>query len=183
MPRNPNKRQCKAKSKRTGERCKKWAVEGYEVCYWHGANPTNRGGAPKGNKNAMKHGLYENVIRDRLTPKEQAVFDAIPADPELANELRILRFKLLRLLEPVEREMLGQFNEIVTIKVDEVTKAYAIEKLVDGIRKLAKDMQGTDEDDGSFDELVAALRASADALGMDMDDMDAEQDDVGDEDR
>lgn len=180
MPRNPNKRQCKAKSKRTGERCQKWAVEGYEVCYWHGANPNNRGGAPKGNKNALKHGLYENVIRARLTPEEQEIFDAIPTDAELANELRILRFKLLRLLEPVEREMLGQSNQIVTLEVDEVTKAYAIEKLVDGIRKLVKDMQGTEDDDGTLTQLVEVLQASAEALGVDMDGMD---DDAEDEDK
>lgn len=64
----------------------------------------------------------------------------------MSQELKILRFKLLRLLEPVEREMaFGTESgpEIVTIHVDEVTKAFAIEKIVDGIRKVVKDTKET----------------------------------------
>jgi uncharacterized protein YjcR len=41
-------------SKRSGKRCQSPAVKGYEVCRMHGAS----GGAPKGNRNALKHGLY-----------------------------------------------------------------------------------------------------------------------------
>jgi hypothetical protein len=43
---------CRAKSKRSGKPCQSPAVRGYEVCRMHGA----AGGAPKGNKNALKHG-------------------------------------------------------------------------------------------------------------------------------
>ena len=43
---------CHAKSKRSGLRCRAPAVRGAEVCRMHGAG----GGAPKGNKNAVKHG-------------------------------------------------------------------------------------------------------------------------------
>ena len=43
---------CHAKSKRSGFRCRAPAVRGTEVCRMHGAG----GGAPKGNKNAVKHG-------------------------------------------------------------------------------------------------------------------------------
>jgi glucans biosynthesis protein len=45
---------CRARSKRSGKRCQSPAVRGFEVCRMHGA----RGGAPKGNRNALKHGLY-----------------------------------------------------------------------------------------------------------------------------
>jgi uncharacterized protein YjcR len=45
---------CSAKSKRSGLRCQSPAVRGHNVCRMHGAG----GGAPKGNKNALKHGLY-----------------------------------------------------------------------------------------------------------------------------
>ena len=41
-------------SKRSGKRCQSPAVKGYEVCRMHGAG----GGPPKGNRNALKHGLY-----------------------------------------------------------------------------------------------------------------------------
>jgi len=46
---------CKARSKRTRERCRAPAVKGWAVCRMHGA----RGGAPKGERNgAYRHGVY-----------------------------------------------------------------------------------------------------------------------------
>jgi transposase len=46
-----------------GKRCRAPAVRGHEVCRMHGAG----GGAPKGNRNALKHGLYtaESIGRHR----------------------------------------------------------------------------------------------------------------------
>ena len=44
---------CHPTSKRSGKPCRS-AVRGYSVCRMHGAG----GGAPKGDKNALKHGLY-----------------------------------------------------------------------------------------------------------------------------
>jgi hypothetical protein len=44
---------CRAKSKRTGLRCRSPAVKGYRVCRMHGA----RGGAPEGKRNGnFRHG-------------------------------------------------------------------------------------------------------------------------------
>lgn len=45
---------CQAKSKRTGKPCQAPAVKGWAVCRMHGAG----GGAPKGSRNALKHGHY-----------------------------------------------------------------------------------------------------------------------------
>jgi periplasmic glucans biosynthesis protein len=45
---------CHARSKRSGKPCQSPAVRGYSVCRMHGAG----GGAPKGNRNAMKHGEF-----------------------------------------------------------------------------------------------------------------------------
>lgn len=59
MPLNPYAAQCTALSKRSGARCKNPAVRGYTVCRMHGA----RGGAPKGNLNALKHGNETQVFR------------------------------------------------------------------------------------------------------------------------
>lgn len=149
---------------RAGSPCRRpagWgtAHPGEGRCKLHGGNA----GPPVGNKNARRHGLYETVIRDRLSSEEQAVFDSVPAEVDLANELRILRFKLVRLLDDVEREAVvgtPEGAEKVTLKVDEVTKAYAIEKLVDGIRKIVKDMQGAGADDPllRFAEEIAKAR-------------------------
>jgi hypothetical protein len=45
---------CRAISKRSGKPCQAPAVRGHEVCRMHGA----RGGAPMGNRNALKHGAH-----------------------------------------------------------------------------------------------------------------------------
>jgi uncharacterized protein YjcR len=45
---------CHAKSKRSGLRCQAPAVRGTSVCRMHGAG----GGAPRGNRNALKHGEF-----------------------------------------------------------------------------------------------------------------------------
>ncbi|MBM3330077.1 MAG: hypothetical protein FJY67_11520 [Calditrichaeota bacterium] len=55
---NKAAKQCKAKSKLSGERCKNVAVKGFDVCRMHGANSKNSGGAPKKNLNALVHGAF-----------------------------------------------------------------------------------------------------------------------------
>jgi len=58
MPLNNIKKRCKAKAKRSGQRCQQPAVKGYDVCRVHGANPKNHGGPPKKNLNALVHGCF-----------------------------------------------------------------------------------------------------------------------------
>jgi hypothetical protein len=48
-------RRCGAKT-RSGAGCKSPAVHGKQRCRMHGGAP--RSGGPKGNRNALKHGLY-----------------------------------------------------------------------------------------------------------------------------
>jgi|1186.fasta_scaffold426772_2 hypothetical protein len=52
---------CHAKAKRTGQQCRVAAVRGFKVCRVHGA----RGGAPKGNRNAWKHGEFSEQAQSR----------------------------------------------------------------------------------------------------------------------
>ena len=49
---------CHAKSKRSGLQCQAPAVRGFSVCRMHGAG----GGAPVGNRNALKHGLFSAEV-------------------------------------------------------------------------------------------------------------------------
>ena len=51
---------CKARSKRSGEQCKNYAIKGYEVCRMHGAHggPKTRLGLLACKKAPYKHGLY-----------------------------------------------------------------------------------------------------------------------------
>jgi len=65
-------RRCTAKSKRTGERCKRPAAPGKRVCYMHGA----RGGGVKGNLNGMTHGAY---VKRVLNEEEQRIHDGFIA--------------------------------------------------------------------------------------------------------
>ena len=89
MPLKNISKRCKAKCKRTGEQCQNPAVTGYDVCYFHGANPKNRGGRKKGSKasdhprkgpvgkqNALKHGAYS----PRLSPEELPVYEQFLSD-------------------------------------------------------------------------------------------------------
>jgi len=58
-------RRCGAKS-RTGKPCRSPAVAGKKRCRMHGGAPGS--GAPRGNKNALKHGLY---TREAIEERQQ----------------------------------------------------------------------------------------------------------------
>jgi uncharacterized protein YjcR len=47
---------CTARAKSTGQRCRMPAVKGKRVCRLHGG--AKGSGAPRGNRNALKHGQY-----------------------------------------------------------------------------------------------------------------------------
>ncbi len=135
---------CKAKAKTTGERCKNAPVSGYEVCRMHGANAKNPGGGPRPqNRNAVTHGAFETLMRERLGGSERAAFDSVPVDPILLGELRILRYKLLRLIGEVDQNVHGK-DVTWTVKADDFEKARGIALVVGEIRKLVKEMQGND---------------------------------------
>ena len=53
---------CQAIAKSTGKRCGNPAMKGKRVCYIHGGKST---GAPKHNKNALKHGRYTAEALER----------------------------------------------------------------------------------------------------------------------
>ena len=96
--------QCTAKSKRSGERCKNPACKGRKTCRMHGGtNP----GAPKGSKNALKHGAYETITRSTMTEEEieftrNLSFNEVSA---LEEHLRILNVKKLRIERRMKRAL------------------------------------------------------------------------------
>lgn len=96
MARNPDKRRCKAKN-RKGEQCKNWAKPGWEVCHYHGAG----GGAPPGNKNAVKTGEYETILLDALDDDERVLFHAVDTDvlKQIDEELRLITIRERRMLQ------------------------------------------------------------------------------------
>ena len=73
-------------SNRQAVRFTQKAVTGYSVCYMHGANPKNHGGAPNGNKNAMIHGIFSNDLQDEEEKQlYQEYYQALQKDFELNN--------------------------------------------------------------------------------------------------
>ena len=155
---------CGAKT-RAGTPCKQpagWGTDhpGQGRCKLHGGASSGPG---KGNKNAVKHGVYEQVIREHLDEEQRETFDKVSDEDDLRNELKILRFKLLRLLEPQQQQQLAKSGKVASLDIDEVTKSKAIAKLVDNIRKLVKDMNDLGKsDDDSLQGLVKVLQESRD---------------------
>ncbi len=85
---------CKAKSKQSGQQCKKNAVQGYEVCEIHG------GKTPRGmNSRHWKHGnnsIYRDFLPEQIKTKVAAFENADPLD--LTHELAITRGLLAEFL-------------------------------------------------------------------------------------
>ena len=61
----PSNRRCGAKT-RSGRPCAAAPVRGKTRCWMHGGAPGS--GAPRGNKNALKHGLY---TREAIEERQQ----------------------------------------------------------------------------------------------------------------
>ena len=76
-------RRCRAKSKQSGEQCKRWSSPGKEVCYYHGG--AKGSGAPKGSQNRVTHGAYLRIFK---TPEANAEYlkalDELTQDPRMA---------------------------------------------------------------------------------------------------
>lgn len=71
---------CGAKT-RSGAACKSPAVQGKKRCRMHGGAPGS--GAPRGNRNAVKHGLY---TRDAIAQRRQ-VSQLIKQSRELVSKI------------------------------------------------------------------------------------------------
>lgn len=97
MPRNANKHRCSAKSKRSGQQCRSWAVQGHSKCRMHGGTAAAK---MRGNTNAVTHGIY----CAHLTPDEEALVPKIQASiGTLDQELVTARISLKRLVDDEHR--------------------------------------------------------------------------------
>jgi len=57
-------KRCKATGKRTGEQCKNPAMKDSDFCFLHGGRPTPKRGAPRGNKNNLRHGVNSETVKE-----------------------------------------------------------------------------------------------------------------------
>lgn len=88
---------CSARSKQTGRQCKRTGAavcESCGVCRSHGCNCKNPGGAPKGSRNALKHGIYAVALREA----ERELWHEVPVGT-LDDEIRLAKLQLLRALQ------------------------------------------------------------------------------------
>ena len=94
--------QCTAKSKRSGNRCRRDAMHGKSVCCMHGGKSD---GAPKSNRNAVSTGQYEKIFPGCLTPEEQAHMEGMNTIPLaiVEEELRITRIRENRILQRIRK--------------------------------------------------------------------------------
>lgn len=90
---------CGAKT-RAGAVCKNKSMANGR-CRYHGGLST---GAPKGNGNALKHGIYGSVLSD----DEKKLWEEIEIG-NVDNELRMVRIQYLRALEAKEPEIAERF--------------------------------------------------------------------------
>jgi hypothetical protein len=106
--------QCTAKSKNSGERCRRQASAGKEVCIMHGAN----GGRP------VTHGLYSKVIKESLREKLQAA-EQMESPLDATQELALTRSLLTDFLERVTEsgyELTSEANSHILFIVESVSK-------------------------------------------------------------
>lgn len=101
---------CTAKAKGTGQRCKNKPVPGFTVCRFHGAY----GGAPKGNKNALKTGEYETIWKDQLTEEEEALAASVELDVTAQLEEQIL-LSIIRLRRMLNRQAKLKDRQMVLV--------------------------------------------------------------------
>jgi hypothetical protein len=87
--------QCRAKSKRSQERCKRWATPGREVCRMHGGRTLMGLAAPR-----LQTGRYSKFLPTRLA----AEYERAVRDPELLalrHELAVVEVRINDLLRRV----------------------------------------------------------------------------------
>lgn len=95
---------CGAKT-RAGKPCKKSPVEGKKRCRLHGGLSP---GAPKGNKNGLRHGIYSRLFDD------SQLDDAIAMQGDVSRELAIARLQLVNCLN--HRKTQGDTPQLDEIK-------------------------------------------------------------------
>ncbi|KLU74262.1 MULTISPECIES: phage terminase small subunit [Clostridium] len=93
-------------------------------------------GAPKGNLNNIKHGAYQSLYIDRLSPEEQELYEKASPEPTFDEEIKLLRLKIARLLnreKTIFYDMFGKRREKIVSEEDRETGILAC---MDQLRRL-----------------------------------------------
>ncbi len=114
----------------------------------------------KGNKNALKHGLYETIWLDTLTEEERELYQQVSNDPtvQVDNEYRLSELRIRRMLLRIQQEEQKDKPNPAEIRAieDAITKVQMnVAALIRENGKLI-DMQ-KQKSDGALDQLVEVL--------------------------
>lgn len=134
----------------------------------------NSSGAPPGNKRSIKHGAYESIYLDALPDEERAMYERIPDADSLAEEIRLLRLKLSRLVGQETMTTYDEDGNKHTHKMTEQERTAGIMACTDALRKLIKahkqieiaqakllQMSGDESEPLDLTPLIDALRSTA----------------------
>jgi len=157
-------KRCGAKTK-SGKACKKTALKNGR-CRLHGGKSTGpkdrakHSESLKGNKNALKHGLYETIWLDTLTGEEQELYHQVSTDRnvQVDSEYRLSELRIRRMLIRIQQEEQKDKPDVAEIRAieDAITKVQMnVAALIRENGKL-RDMQ-KQKSDGSLDQLVEIL--------------------------
>jgi hypothetical protein len=147
---------CGAKT-RNGGVCKKAPIKNKARCRLHGGESD---GPPKGNQNALKHGIYSSVLSD----EEKELWDSVELGA-VGQELRLCRLRLMRTIraeneaqgepeleEHVERDGGGEATVPNERKYKRRDYASTVDRLMGRIESLEKTRAALIESGGGADD-------------------------------
>jgi uncharacterized protein YjcR len=113
-----------------------------------------------GNKNAVKHGLYETIWLDTLTDEEQKLLARVPTDPakQVENEFRLCDIRIRRMLQRIQQEEQKDKPNHASIRAIEeaITKVQMNKAALIRENSRLLEMSET-ESDGTLDQLAEIL--------------------------
>lgn len=120
--------QCKAKSKQSGERCKRPATPGRDVCYIHGGKTPVGLGLPQ-----TKHGRYSKYLPQGLAAK----YGEAVTDPELLNLSHEIALLDARAMEILDKSGSGEATTVLWGKLQKAAAELTAAQQVGDAMKLA----------------------------------------------
>ncbi len=102
---NPHGRQCTARSKRTGERCRRPVTPGRTTCRMHGGKTPRGPAAP-----SFRHGRYSTVLPHHLWAR----YEMSLRDPELLDLTSEIALVDARLADLLQRALTGESSRLWT---------------------------------------------------------------------
>lgn len=113
--------QCTAKSKRSGQQCKKSAVDGFAVCEIHGGKTPKGAASPQ-----FKDGRYSKHLPNDL----RALYEEAKNDPDLLSvrqDIQLIDTLLAANIKKLDSDESGAAWEAIRKSIDHLDEAFANE--------------------------------------------------------